>query len=565
MSKQINISPRKYWIGLVLLMALLLIFYLLTDRTHALSLASSQGIDGPLRRWANGYLGTLFRFTYIGTLSLLAIPAMVRFALTWKTRVPWQKGLFLFYLFMLLLLGVKGYTNFRYLSTTVVINTLFVLAMVGEWASGVDRSWRFRLGVGLFLVIMINPMMNLGKFSHFLKIRLAQSQSASAPTDLYEEMERKQMINPDNQLTVAHASNWFYFTDIPAQTYGISTVMKNRVYRGMVTVDSLDYLFPMVQDSGYRLNESTFQQAFQKLKQDYGSRYMLFYPYREYYIPELFFLARKGAYLIGEDKGYKLYRLKDDPNENIAWLNMESKLFQFRKSNVSKSGELKANARFKLPSIERKASWKELCLSFNQHDTWLEKQEILLNGIPLEPSRKVNANWYFKLPDSLQTFESLKLGNAYVGENLHLLYLGFVDTSAFPYLNQGYLDFGLVDSNFTVYNGNYDPLRLEIRSDGTSGRMFNRRSVKLKAGKYRLNVRLTAEDENQKGELMFWLKVIGEQDARIENTYSSEDFGKVMELPFEFELEKDGEVYFGTYISDGYFITLKHCSLQQIG
>lgn len=99
----------------ILLTQIGLSYILLTPDAQStdLNLIGRQ-IDTPLKLWLNGYLGVFFNFKFMGPLTYLLLPCLFVFFLNLKKKDRWEIALIGLYLFAVLLIGIKGYFNFRY-------------------------------------------------------------------------------------------------------------------------------------------------------------------------------------------------------------------------------------------------------------------------------------------------------------------------------------------------------------------------------------------------------------------------------------------------------------------
>lgn len=86
-----------------------------------------RGIETTDKFILNGYLGHFFRLNFFSILNLLIIPFIIKDILSFKQKEQWQKAFLFLYLFILALIGIKGYFNPRYTLTIYPISCIYLI------------------------------------------------------------------------------------------------------------------------------------------------------------------------------------------------------------------------------------------------------------------------------------------------------------------------------------------------------------------------------------------------------------------------------------------------------
>jgi hypothetical protein len=90
----------------------------------------SRGIPTPPLLWLNGYLGVFFNLQFLGTMGVFALPVLLLGALRWRSLHVWARGLLVFVLLAVAVIGAFGGFNYRYALTLQPVFTVAVTAVV---------------------------------------------------------------------------------------------------------------------------------------------------------------------------------------------------------------------------------------------------------------------------------------------------------------------------------------------------------------------------------------------------------------------------------------------------
>lgn len=122
-----------------------------------------RGISTPLLLWLNGYLGMFFNYRFLGAMNWMAIPILLWSLWNWRTLMPWQRGLVLFYILAVGIIGGVGGFNYRYALTlqplTVVGSSLVVWRAFERTGRGSRERWAFFVLLAAFCVV--NSMLSM--------------------------------------------------------------------------------------------------------------------------------------------------------------------------------------------------------------------------------------------------------------------------------------------------------------------------------------------------------------------------------------------------------------------
>jgi hypothetical protein len=102
-------------------------------------------INGPFRKWINGYLSLLTNTKYSGPFCLLIIPSWIY--LFNRKRLEAS----LFFVAAVFLIGIKGYINYRYAYTLFPL-MLFVTGYVFVEKNNMNLQWRYVISLALIFL-----------------------------------------------------------------------------------------------------------------------------------------------------------------------------------------------------------------------------------------------------------------------------------------------------------------------------------------------------------------------------------------------------------------------------
>lgn len=152
-------------ISLIAIMFVIFAIYEMTEQTisDAPKNFQARNIETPVKLWLNGYLGTLFRFQYVGVINWLIIPLLILYLLRKKIRdIPLPVlGIGVFFIIAFGIIAWKGFFNYRYQFTLVPAFTFFIFLLVWLLFKDVDKKILYAIAIGLLLL-------NAGNFLRYV-------------------------------------------------------------------------------------------------------------------------------------------------------------------------------------------------------------------------------------------------------------------------------------------------------------------------------------------------------------------------------------------------------------
>lgn len=183
-------------------------------------------IHTPLKLWLNGYFGIFFRVHDFGYLILLIFPCYLFIILCWEKISRAAKILLFVFSMTAILLGIKGFYNFRYAFTLFpfVILSIFWLSydILDRVKAKVHRKrpslWIFLtifiyLSIGFLLIYSIGVRKN-GYLRYW-----RYGNSIEGPTMNFIHSLKKLNISDDRKILVVNINGWFYHTNIKGVMY----------------------------------------------------------------------------------------------------------------------------------------------------------------------------------------------------------------------------------------------------------------------------------------------------------------------------------------------------------
>lgn len=262
----------------------------------------SRGIGTPLLLWMNGYLGVFLNLRSLGPAVGLALPLIGLGLFRWRALPVWQRGLLVFTLLAVAVIGGFGGFNYRYALTLQPLLTIVVLATAWKLLRGCSRAWFI---AALTLLALINTALSLEhrrRTSHAepgwsspdtkrgtLKERLDQG-----PRDLEKWLNENGVRSTDTVL-VNNLPIWYYVTDRPGIYYWCGS----------------DQLF-LSEGKPFLFKERSADEVGAYLRDSLHCCYVFSSAEYNQYAP-LFqdFLHTHTELLAEDDKGHTLHRLKD--------------------------------------------------------------------------------------------------------------------------------------------------------------------------------------------------------------------------------------------------------------
>ncbi len=102
--------------------------------------SKARNIDSPSKLWFNGYLGIFFRSHEFGYLNLLSIPFLLYIILCWEKFSRAFKAVFIVYIFSAMLIGIKGFANFRYAFTLYPLTIIAIFWLFYDLLKRVNEN-----------------------------------------------------------------------------------------------------------------------------------------------------------------------------------------------------------------------------------------------------------------------------------------------------------------------------------------------------------------------------------------------------------------------------------------
>jgi len=196
-----DISVRKYgvWhlLSYAVLLCTLIYFSFFFDWNTGTVDEQRREINGWFRLWANGHLSVLLNAKYSGPFCLLVLPAWLHL---WKKG---EKAGCVFFVFSLVLIGARGFINYRY-AYTVFPLMLFVTGLV-FFENSTEGKKLFFSAVIIFLHTLFFVSSDMApKYLH----RVKEALSAPKPDVFSYIRQRKGM---DHQVFLVNNLPEFYY------------------------------------------------------------------------------------------------------------------------------------------------------------------------------------------------------------------------------------------------------------------------------------------------------------------------------------------------------------------
>jgi hypothetical protein len=189
----------------------------------------ARNIDSPSKLWFNGYLGIISRSHEFGYLNLLIVPFSLYIILFWEKLSRAFKAVFIVYIFSAILIGIKGFYNFRYAFTLypltiIAIFWLFydLLKRVTE-ISNKNNLVRFKiLSILLYLFIIslaiysvdVRKKSYISWWRHGNSLKYIKERRIA----LLHSLERLN-IDDSRKILVVNIIDFFYHTNIKGVMY----------------------------------------------------------------------------------------------------------------------------------------------------------------------------------------------------------------------------------------------------------------------------------------------------------------------------------------------------------
>jgi hypothetical protein len=312
--------------AVIISVLVLLLVYTIIDKKHTGEIKTKEeylgDIETPVKKWLNGYFGVFFRFKQLGNINWLIIPLLIWFLTTKKIKKSerWHWALLFVWGLTVIVIGIKGYYNFRYQLTLFPITSAMVLFLCWKFLEEKSKPVKI-LG---FSFITLACLFNIYHYSDLYKTYWDLRVSVKDPHFPYQLMDYlKYKEDSDKRSKVLTINQPIYYYHIPKK--GIDYVSPNAIKvwvefkKRTGTVDSRSRL--------YRFIKSRF-----------GVRYILLSAIHQRFqrstmLEEFLHCECK---LVVKDKSWLLYRLRDKPLEKTI------KSPEYKQINLWNDGEQKA-------------------------------------------------------------------------------------------------------------------------------------------------------------------------------------------------------------------------------
>lgn len=262
----------------------------------------TRGIGTPLLLWLNGYLGVFFNLRFLGPVVGLALPIVIVGLLRWKRAQRWERGLLVFVLLVVAIIGGAGGFNYRYALTLQPLFTVVVFAVVWRLMQGRQRA--LHLGV-LLLLSVFNTVLAMEHRQRIWKASPGYSSPDTrdgsmkerldtSPRDL-EGMLSAHGVKPTDTVLVNNLPIWYYATDRPGIYYWCGS----------------DQLF-LATGKPFLFKGRNDEQVMRYLVDTLHCHHVFSAAEYNLYDPRFFaFLEEHAELLEQDDRGHTLHRLKD--------------------------------------------------------------------------------------------------------------------------------------------------------------------------------------------------------------------------------------------------------------
>jgi hypothetical protein len=266
-------------------------------------------IETPAKKVLNGYLGSFFRFKYLGNINWLIIPLLIWFFTSSRKKERWHYALLFAWGVTTIFISIKGCTNPRYQLTLFPLTSIITILLL--WQFLIDKKKYVKIfGISVFTAVVIfNIFHYRTEYQKFWELRVTR-QKNYFPSKVIDYINSTGDINDQSRVFVINQPIYYYYT----------------------TKKGLDYLDPNSMGIWLELNKpsGSRERAYHLLKRRHHGNYVLLKTIhlrhsRRLALNEFLHCECK---LVLENNGWLLYRLRD------FRLEKELTLPQYEKINV---------------------------------------------------------------------------------------------------------------------------------------------------------------------------------------------------------------------------------------
>jgi len=180
--------------------------------TSGITLKQFQDIESTGKKWLNGYLGIFFRFKQLGNVSWLIFPLLIHFFITIKVRQRWQIALVFIWLLTGILIGIKGYENFRYQLTLFPFTVSIVLLLLWEFLKNKQKYIKILGYSFFFLICLYNVFHYFENYRFYWDLRVTVKKP-HFPYRLINYINEKIEPKENEKVFVVNQALFYYYTD----------------------------------------------------------------------------------------------------------------------------------------------------------------------------------------------------------------------------------------------------------------------------------------------------------------------------------------------------------------
>jgi len=249
-------------------------------------------IETPQKLLLNGYLGVFSRFGSLGNINWLAIPLLIWFLATWKSkkREPWQLALAFVWLGIVLLVSIKGFANPRYQLTLLPFTIAAVLLLLWQLLENRHRYLRLFVFWALTGFCLFNISHYFEDYKNLWELRFTV-QRPYFPQQLFDYIHAEKDINRKSRVFVINQPIFYYHTGKMGK----------------------DYMNPSLVEAWAELQKKKGSRAkvFRILKKKHGVNYVLISSFHRRFSRDLLLeeFLHCDCRLVMEDNGRLLFKL----------------------------------------------------------------------------------------------------------------------------------------------------------------------------------------------------------------------------------------------------------------
>lgn len=186
---------------------------------------TERGIETPIKKLINGYLGQFLRFQYFNNINWLIFPIFVYILTTYKKRSKEELALIFFYILSSIVIGLNGYINFRYGLTLLPLSLIIIFYYSYEITeNSIFKPYRKYLVIILFLLLIFNAIRYNLDFIKQTQQYFTNNKSDSETQDTKSMQNIVNFINKfelpkDTKILNNNLPFLYYYTSKPAVYY----------------------------------------------------------------------------------------------------------------------------------------------------------------------------------------------------------------------------------------------------------------------------------------------------------------------------------------------------------